>query len=101
MKAKDVVGFMIDEQNTNCGSNNLNIIREAFNRGVREQGNQEITFNRDKLAQTIFGYERMGDKLNDMLPHVVAKYLRLADAIIAAEADIIESPIKDEKCPTS
>lgn len=99
MKARDVRGFYSRSDililAITEGYQPLTERTKILRDNLVNMGEREITLNRKKLAQTIFGYERMGDKLNDMLPHVVAKYLNLADAIIAAEADIIESPTKD------
>lgn len=97
MKAKDVRGFMIEPNNDidNCPD---------FNRGKNStlliQGNREITLNREKLAEVLYMKSNEYPALHILWGFVEdfkkEYYLKDADAIIAAEADILESPTKDK-----
>lgn len=105
MKALDVRGFMIELKNffTDPEGQLNDYQREAWNAAVKKQGSQEITLNRERLAKTLFTkwqnikkdiLESRWDDLNILWKN---PWYELADAIIAAEADIIESPKKDGK----
>lgn len=94
MKAKDVRGFMVEYKDLNgmikiFGPGTMDVgIGCGHNYALDQQGNREISFNRERLAKVLLlGHEDIYSK------RVVDK---MVDAIIAAEAYIIESP-KDDK----
>lgn len=121
VKAKDVRGFMIEKQKSNlcihchadnglhqhetelCPKNGREVIypnkqewedtvftnnNRLFNLCIDQQGEREITLNREKLINLIGEFN---GNLN------FEYHIKLADDIIAAEADIIESPENDNK----
>lgn len=90
MKAKDVRGFMVDKKE-DCGCDKLHPHQASitgYNNCRIEMGMREITLNREKLINLI-------GEFNGTLNFEY--HIKLADAIIAAEADIIESPENDNK----
>lgn len=77
MKAKNIPGFMIEEIEILKGELLTPNYEYGFNEAREMQGEREITLNRDRLASLLY----------EWLPY---GHLRLADAIISAEAEIIE-----------
>lgn len=84
VKAKDIKGFMMP---------NSRYEERAYNMALNEQGNRSVGLNREKLAELIYkniapnsakaiGFENEKSGKN--------YFYAIADAIIAAEAKIIE-----------
>lgn len=94
MKAKDVRGFMIEKESIGLPWGHANTLAghgyvNGYNKAINNQVEKEITLNREKLAIAIY---------NEHQPYLVMRQsYKIADAIIAAEADILESPKKDNK----
>lgn len=113
MKAKNVRGFLIEKKKGNYDEcdyyGNLDEAKDlGRNQAINKQGNREITLNREKA--TDIAVDAMNkEQLRNGITQPVHKYskccscgrchtaLIIVEALIAAEADIIESPTKDGK----
>lgn len=77
MKAKNIPGFMIERLSPRILEMKFPIQAIAYDEAIERQGEREITLNRERLVNLLY----------EWLPY---GHLRLADAIISAEAEIIE-----------
>lgn len=103
MKAKNVRGFMIKKERLGISdSETLRQMVLAVNESIDMQGKRDINLNRERLARSIylkireaFGNEKQRSQSFEETELEVRKFCyALSDAIIAAEADILESPTK-------
>lgn len=63
---------------------------EYFNKAIDEQGQISIGLNRGRLAKTIHATRFGKDSWNIELSYIKKQYLKLADAIISAQKDLLE-----------
>lgn len=110
MKARDIPGFVLNKitshldsiffepENKYLSTDELQrVFGEGFNKGVKKQGEREITLNLNKLIMIIWEKERQFHGWTCSIHNLFSdnpdkiRVIELAHAILAAEADILES----------
>ena len=96
---KDIEGVVIkDVTSADYGNPYQDGLSEGYNCALKRQSSVKLRFNREKLALTIFKHDtRTVYKPNEidvdkLFEHIPSRdiYLSMADAIIAAEKELIE-----------
>ena len=98
IKLNSIEGLMVEKSNGILLTSGSDYIKRGRNECIDEQGNREITMDREKLAQTIYFIRIESPNVNPQRWNEIGgeykeQYLKFSDAIISNQSQIIKAVV--------